>query len=122
MGVRGEIFSSRASSGNRTYFFNVKENRAGDLFLNIVESKKRGETAFERHQIVVFQEDFQQFFAEFQKAADFMKGNAGASQGPAAYQHFDSDFDNERPRKKSVVRVRRKPDGDTSQTQIPPTT
>ena len=54
MGVRGEVFSSRVSSGNRTYFFNVKENRSGDLFLNIVESKKHGESGFERHQIVVF--------------------------------------------------------------------
>ena len=40
MGLRGEIYSSRASAGRRTYFYNVKENRNGDLFLNIVESKK----------------------------------------------------------------------------------
>jgi hypothetical protein len=39
MGVRGEIFSNRVILPNRTYFFNVKENRMGDLYLNIVESK-----------------------------------------------------------------------------------
>ena len=41
MGQRGELFSSRANREKRTYFFNVKENRSGDLFLNIVESRKR---------------------------------------------------------------------------------
>jgi glycerol kinase len=40
MGTRGEVFSSKASTAKRTYFFNVKENRLGDVFLNIVESKK----------------------------------------------------------------------------------
>jgi len=29
MGVRGEIFSNRVILPNRTYFFNVKENRMG---------------------------------------------------------------------------------------------
>ena len=40
MGLRGEIFSWRNTIGRRTYFFNVKENRTGDVFLNLVESKK----------------------------------------------------------------------------------
>ena len=75
MGLRGEVFSSRASSGTRTYFFNVKENRSGDLFLNIVESKKHGEEGFERHQIVVFEEELTEFLKEFSKAAEFMKRN-----------------------------------------------
>jgi hypothetical protein len=39
MGIRGEIFSTKVQLQNRTYFFNVKENRMGDLYLNIVESK-----------------------------------------------------------------------------------
>ena len=75
MGIRGEVFSSKASSGKRTYFFNVKENRHGDLFLNVVESKKQGDSNFERHSIIVFQEDLEEFLMEFQKAVHFMKGN-----------------------------------------------
>jgi hypothetical protein len=31
MGLRGELFSTRVVLQNRTYFFNVKENRVGDL-------------------------------------------------------------------------------------------
>jgi hypothetical protein len=75
MGIRGEVFSSKASSGKRTYFFNVKENRHGDLFLNVVESKKQGEESFERHSIIVFEEDLDNFLEEFGRATDFMKKN-----------------------------------------------
>jgi hypothetical protein len=73
MGIRGEVFSSKTTIGKRTYFFNVKENRHGDLFLNIVESKKHGESDFERHQVIVFNEDLEEFLGEFQKAVDFMR-------------------------------------------------
>ena len=72
MGVRGELFSSRAVSGRRTYFFNVKENRNGDIFLNIVESKKNGEQEFERHSIIVFREDLDGFVEGFEKAVSFV--------------------------------------------------
>ncbi len=72
MGLRGEVFSTRANSDKRTYFFNVKENRNGDLFLNIVESKKHGEEGFERHSVMVFEEDIEEFIDSFQKAADFI--------------------------------------------------
>jgi hypothetical protein len=75
MGIRGEIFSTRSSSKSerRTYFFNVKENRNGDIFLNVVESKKHGEADFERHQIVVFQEDLSEFLQAMGKAVEAMK-------------------------------------------------
>ena len=73
MGIRGEVYSGRVSAGERTYFFNVKENRKGDLFLNIVESKKHGESGFERHQVIVFEESLEQFNAEFEKAVSFMR-------------------------------------------------
>lgn len=75
MGTRGEIFSSKANTAKRTYFFNVKENRTGDVFLNLVESKKAGEDAarFERQSIIVFKEDLEAFLEGFQRAVSFMK-------------------------------------------------
>jgi len=73
MGLRGEVFSSKASSGKRTYFFNVKENRHGDLFLNIVESKKHGEDGFERHSLIVFEEDLASFLEGFDQAVKFIQ-------------------------------------------------
>ena len=37
MGVRGELFTTQVVLDNRSYFFNVKENRTGDVFLQVVE-------------------------------------------------------------------------------------
>jgi hypothetical protein len=73
MGTRGEVFSSKASTAKRTYFFNVKENRTGDLFLNIVESKKSEEDRFERRSIIVFKEDLAAFLDAFQSAVAYIK-------------------------------------------------
>lgn len=84
MGIRGELFSTRvhSQSEKRTYFFNIKENRNGDLFLNIVESKKHGESDFERHQIVVFREDIEAFVRAFQQATEYLKKKTtGSSSG-----------------------------------------
>lgn len=76
MGIRGEVFTSKLSVGKRTYFFNVKENRQGDLFLNVVESKKQlSEFAFERHSVIIFEEDLEDFLTEFDKATKFMRQN-----------------------------------------------
>jgi hypothetical protein len=73
MGSRGELFSVRASTPKRTYFFNVKENRHGDVFLNLVESKKASERDFQRQSIVVFQEDLNGFLDSLEEAVRFMK-------------------------------------------------
>jgi hypothetical protein len=75
MGTRGEVFSSKASTAKRTYFFNVKENRTGDLFLNIVESKKSGDDQFERRSVIVFREDLSAFLEGFEAAVKFIKGS-----------------------------------------------
>jgi hypothetical protein len=39
----------------------------------MVESKKHGEDSFERHSIIVFDEDLETFLEEFNKAVGFMK-------------------------------------------------
>jgi hypothetical protein len=68
MGIRGELFSKKVLLQNRTYFFNVKENRMGDLYLNIVESKNREPEGFERQSVVLFAEDIQAFLAGFDES------------------------------------------------------
>ena len=80
MAKRGELFSSRSQTPRRTYFFNVKENRTGSLFLNVVESKKRLDSAsgtasfeeFERHSVMVFEEDLSSFMDALQEAVSFV--------------------------------------------------
>ena len=73
MGIRGEIFSTKTSTGKRTYFFNIKENRHGDLFLNMVESKKQMDSSFERHSMIVFEEDLETFMEGLTQAVEFLR-------------------------------------------------
>lgn len=74
MGIRGEVFSSKAHTAKRVYFFNVKENRNGDLFLNMVESKKAEEGQnFERHSMIIFEEDLDVFLESLNKAVDYIR-------------------------------------------------
>jgi hypothetical protein len=77
MGQRGEVFSTKFVTNDRTYFFNVKENYKGDMYLNIVESKTTAdEGRFIRQSIFIYPEDLGEFIREFQKSVDFMKMNA----------------------------------------------
>jgi hypothetical protein len=74
MGIRGEVFSTRVMLENRTYFFNVKENRTGDLYLNIVESKNREASAgFDRQSVILFAEDLQDFLRGFDESLRVME-------------------------------------------------
>ncbi|NLZ77680.1 MAG: DUF3276 family protein [Spirochaetales bacterium] len=76
MGQRGEVFSTRLVKNERTYFFNVKENIRGDIFLNIVESKGLPDSdRFIRQSIIIYQEDLGEFLKELQKSLDFIKQN-----------------------------------------------
>lgn len=85
MGSRGEVFSARVRSKNdrRTYFFNVKENRNRDLFLTIVESKKQeGVEEFDRHQVVVFEDDLSSFARGLEETLAFIRSQRrGSSAG-----------------------------------------
>jgi hypothetical protein len=75
MGVRGEIFSNKVILPNRTYFFNVKENRMGDLYLNIVESKNRDNGGFERQSVILFADDLQEFLKGFDESLKVLEKN-----------------------------------------------
>jgi hypothetical protein len=88
MGVRGELFSTRVLLPNRTYFFNVKENRMGDLYLNIVESKNRDAGGFDRQSVILFADDLQEFLKGFDESLRVLekavreKRRSGDGEGP----------------------------------------
>ncbi|MCL1896959.1 MAG: DUF3276 family protein [Clostridiales bacterium] len=73
MGLRGELFSTKVIQQNRTYFFNVKENRMGDLYLNIVESKNKETGGFDRQSVILFADDLQEFLKGFDEALRVME-------------------------------------------------
>ena len=59
------IFSKVLRAGRRTYFFDVRETRAGDYYLTITESKKNtaddGNFFYKKHKIYLYKEDFESF-------------------------------------------------------------
>lgn len=73
MGARGELYTTQITLENRAYFFNVKENRTGDVFLQVVESKSRDGGDFDRHQIAIFAEDMQEFLQGLDKSLSFIE-------------------------------------------------
>ncbi len=86
MGIRGELFSTRFSCEGRTYFFNVKENRNGDIFLSVVESKPPEPEPYARRSIVVVQENMEGFMRAMRTAAGYME-KAGPRAKPEAAPH-----------------------------------
>ena len=84
---RDEIFSKSVRAGKRTYFFDVKSTRGGDLYLTITESKKRfqddGSFYFEKHKLFLYKEDFEKFsdgLSEVIDKIDELKGNSSYQQ------------------------------------------
>lgn len=76
-----EIFTKVLKAGRRTYFFDVRETKAGDYYLTITESKKNfhdnGDASFEKHKIFLYKEDFAQFGEMFTEASEFIIENKG---------------------------------------------
>ena len=75
MGIRGELHTEQVRGENRTYFFNVKENTKGDVFLQIVESKMSEGAGFDRHAVVIFESEMQSFLQGFDKCIEFIEKN-----------------------------------------------
>ena len=111
MGIRGELFSTRFACDGRTYFFNVKQNRNGDVFLSVVESKPSEGESFDRRSIVVFGESMEGFVKSFQSALKFMdKTGNKVDPDPTASSRYEEEEKirrSEAPRK----RVEGRPEG-----------
>lgn len=75
------IFSRSVKAGRRIYYFDVKENNNGDLFLAITESKRimpHEETQvvqFEKHKIFLYPKDFEKFVDGMNEVMDYIKNS-----------------------------------------------
>ena len=77
-----EIYSKVMRAGRRTYFFDVREPKAGDYYLTITESKKftndDGSFHYKKHKIYLYKEDFVEFKDHLVDMIDYVidaKGN-----------------------------------------------
>jgi len=109
MGIRGELFSTRITVEGRTYFFNVKQNRMGDVFLTIVESKPTEAETFDRRSIVIFRDDVHDFLKAFQGALKFME-KPGSAMEQLAFNPADDSAPASR-----LARSKAAPSGDKAQ-------
>ena len=73
---QNEIFSKVLRAGRRTYFFDVRETRAGDYYLTITESKRQtnedGTFYYKKHKIYLYKEDFDNFKEALNEVMDFI--------------------------------------------------
>jgi len=71
-----EIYSNSIRAGKRTYFFDVRQTRNGEMFLTITESKKimkeEGNFHYEKHKIFLYKEDFEKFTDGLNEALEFI--------------------------------------------------
>jgi len=76
-----EIFSKVFRAGRRTYFFDVRETKAGDYYLTITESKKNmnedGTFNYRKHKIYLYKEDFGKFKELLNEVTDFIINEKG---------------------------------------------
>ena len=71
------IFSTSYESKSRTYFFDLKKTKNGDIYLTITESKKifnkiTGKTEFEKHKIFIYEESFDRFIDALNEVVEFI--------------------------------------------------
>ncbi|MCY4160431.1 MAG: DUF3276 family protein [Flavobacteriaceae bacterium] len=78
---RKDVFSRVFRAGRRTYFFDVKETRAGDYYLTITESKKHynhdEQPYYRKHKIYLYKEDFNDFKEALKETMKFIIDNKG---------------------------------------------
>ena len=76
-----EIYSQIMRAGRRTYFFDVRETKAGDYYLTMTESKKftneDGSFHFKKHKIFLYKEDFNEFHEHLSRATEFILKEKG---------------------------------------------
>ena len=89
-----EIFSKALRAGRRTYFFDVRETKAGDYYLTVTESKKftneDGTFYYKKHKIYLYKEDFAEFNSSLKETCEFIIENKGEE---VISEKHDKDFD-----------------------------
>ena len=92
-----EIFSKVLRAGRRTYFFDVRETKAGDYYLTITESKKftneDGTFYYKKHKIYLYKEDFDEFSSSLKETSDFIIEKKGKE---VISDKHDKDFESKK--------------------------
>ena len=95
-----EIFSQVLRAGRRTYFFDVRETKAGDYYLTLTESKKftheDGSFHYKKHKIYLYKEDFSEFKEILAEMTDYIITEKGDEVISERHQkNFKKEYDTE---------------------------
>ncbi len=75
-------FTKTVKAGKRVYYFDVKKDRNGELYMSITESKRVKDATtetrpvFEKHKIFLYREDMKRFTSAFMAAAEYTEANS----------------------------------------------
>ena len=98
-----DIFSKKVKAGRRTYFFDVRETKAGDYYLTITESKKftneDGTFYYKKHKIYLYKEDFAEFNSSLKETCEYIIENKGTE---VISEKHDKDFESKKEKKEST--------------------
>ena len=101
-----EIFSKALRAGRRTYFFDVRETKAGDYYLTITESKKftneDGTFYYKKHKIYLYKEDFDEFKNSLNETCNFIIDEKGSE---VISEKHDKDFDSKKEKDESEKKI-----------------
>jgi hypothetical protein len=61
-----KLYTEKLTKGSRTYFFDIKKSVRKSLYFTISESKRTAD-GFEHHEIMVFEEDVEDFINAFRE-------------------------------------------------------
>ncbi|MBO7492468.1 MAG: DUF3276 family protein [Bacteroidales bacterium] len=102
---KNEVLSRAVKAGNRTYFFDVKSTKTGEMYLKITESKRKfndvtGTFFYEKHKVFLYKEDFEKFQNALNGMVEFI--NTGKVPEEVNFEteeklnerDMDQDFDN----------------------------
>ena len=99
-----EVYSKAVKAGKRTYVMDVKETKAGDLYLTITESKRifdenLNKFIYDKHKIFLYKEDFENFVTGLQQTIRFIETGEVPPEEPeqpreSGMSQDDMDFEN----------------------------
>jgi hypothetical protein len=89
------VLSKVINAGKRIYYLDVKQDKKGELFLAITESKKianAGEPVrFEKHKIFLYKEDFDKFTKALHDTLAYIQENNTVNFAPSKNQEKIDD-------------------------------
>lgn len=102
------IYSKVLRAGRRTYFFDVRETRAGDYYLTITESKKNtnedGSFFYKKHKIYLYKEDFENFREILDETTSYVVDQKGEEVISERHQkNYEANFGHESTSENSVA-------------------